>query len=50
MPVVDAETLTLLASVTADRQFTLVKLPKPMLVAVHDQLPGGEEVAWLESC
>ncbi len=52
MPVVDADAdnLILLFRVTADRQFVLAKVPKSLMVAVHEQVPGGEEVAWLESC
>jgi hypothetical protein len=52
MPVVDADAdnLILLGTVTADGRHVLVNLPKAVLVAVHEQCPGGEEVAWLESC
>lgn len=52
MPVVDIDkdNLVLLAKVTSDGRCVLVQLPKPVLVGVHEQYPGGEEVAWLASC
>jgi hypothetical protein len=52
MPVVDADSdkLILLASVTMEGRCVLVQLPKAVLVAVHEQYPGCEEVAWLERC
>ena len=50
MPVVDLDddSLTLLWSMSPEGRATLLKLPKPDLVRVHDLFPGGEEVAYLE--
>jgi hypothetical protein len=52
MPVVDADdgSLTLLWSISADGRPDLRKLLKSDLVRIHDTHPGGEEVAYLESC
>jgi len=52
MPVVDADddNLVLLGMVTKDGAVVLVQLPKAVLVVVHEQCCGGEEVAWLKRC
>ena len=52
MPVVDAtgDSLTLLWSTLAKDRPALLEIPKADLVFVHDTYPGGEEVAYLESC
>jgi hypothetical protein len=52
MPVVDAEDdkLVLLWSVTVGGQATLMTLPKAELLRIHDNFPGGDEVAFLERC
>jgi hypothetical protein len=52
MPVVDMDdhTLTLLNIVRPDGNMQLQKLPKSELVRIHDNYPGGDDVAYLEIC
>jgi hypothetical protein len=52
MPVVDMDdhTLTLLKILSADGNPQLQQLPKSELVRIHDNYPGGKDVAYLESC
>jgi len=52
VPVVDTEddTLVLLWSVSPTGEYELKSLPKAELVCIHDNYPGGEEVAFLERC
>ena len=49
-PVVDADdnSLTLLWSIARYVQAALMKLPKAALVQIHDNVQGGNEVAFLE--
>ena len=52
MPVVDLddEILTLLNIVQMNGNAKLQKLPKSEFVRIHDEYPGGDDVAYLESC
>jgi hypothetical protein len=49
MPVVEAadDELTLLHSVLADGRCQVLRVPKSDLVRIHDEFPGGKEVAYL---
>ena len=52
MPVVEAsdDELTLLHSVLADGRCQVLRVPKSELVRLHDEFPGGKEVAYLAPC
>jgi len=49
MPVVEAtdDELTLLHSVLPDGRSQVLRVPKSELVRIHDQFPGGKEIAYL---
>lgn len=49
MPVVDstADTLTLLWSVEDDGSAKILDLPKSEFVRIHDNFPGGDDIAYL---
>jgi predicted metal-dependent HD superfamily phosphohydrolase len=49
MPVVEAsdDELTLLHSVLPDGRCRVLRVPKSDLVRIHDEFPGGKEVAYL---
>jgi hypothetical protein len=49
MPVVEAsdDELTLLHSVLPDGRCQVLRVPKSELVRIHDEFPGGKEVAYL---
>lgn len=52
MPVVDLddERLTLLNFMAADGTLNMQTVTRPELVRIHDEYPGGDDVAYLESC
>lgn len=52
MPVVDMDDsiLTLLNIVRPDGSAEIQRLPKSELVRIHDNYPGGDDVAYLEGC
>ena len=50
MPLVEAsaDELTLLHSVLPDGRGAVLRVPKSEFVRIHDQFPGGKEIAWLD--
>lgn len=50
MPLVEAsnDELTLLHSVLTNGRCQVLRVPKSELVRIHDEFPGGKEVAYLE--